>query len=72
MSSTVKPSATVTVPAQSSLPDVGWSISTSERYDHTVPSSPSGTPTQKMALQSHSESTPPINSPRNEPATAAT
>ena len=31
-----------------------------------------GTPTQKIARQSHSESTPPISRPRNDPATAAT
>ena len=33
---------------------------------------PIGTPTQKMARQSHCDSTPPISRPRNEPATAAT
>lgn len=33
---------------------------------------PTGTPTQKIARQSHSESTPPISRPRNDPATAET
>ena len=33
---------------------------------------PIGTPTQKMAFQCHSERKPPINNPRNDPATAAT
>lgn len=39
---------------------------------HTVPRTPTGTPTQKIARQSHSESSPPNSRPRNEPATAAT
>ena len=37
-----------------------------------VPSRPIGTPTQKIAFQCHSESTPPISRPRKDPATAAT
>jgi hypothetical protein len=33
---------------------------------------PIGTPTQKIARQSHSDNTPPMSRPRNDPATAAT
>ncbi len=72
VSSAVSPTANVSVPAQSSCPGVRTPSSFSERMLQTVPSTPIGTPTQKMARQSNSESTPPISRPRNEPATAAT
>ena len=71
-SSTVSPIPKVSVPAQSNRPGVRTPSSRSERMLHTVPSTPIGTPTQKIACQCHSESTPPMSRPRNDPATAAT
>ncbi len=72
VSSTVSPTPNVRVPAQSSRPGVRTPSSFSDRRLHTVPSKPIGTPTQKIACQCHSDSTPPISRPRNDPATAAT
>ncbi len=60
------------MPAQSIRPGVRTPSSLSERTLQMVPMMPIGTPTQKMACQWISESTPPISRPRNEPATAAT
>ena len=54
------------------FPGVRTPSSFSERTLQMVPRMPIGTPTQKIARQSHSESTPPISRPRNDPATAAT
>ena len=72
VSTTVRPTPNVTVPAQSSRPGVRTPSSFSERTLQIVPRMPIGTPTQKIARQSHSASTPPMSRPRNDPATAAT
>src|SRR5262245_5821824 len=72
VSSAVRPTANVSVPAQSSPPGLRTPSSFSDRTLQIVPSTPIGTPTQKIARQSHSDSAPPINRPRNDPATAAT
>ena len=71
-SSTVNPTPKVAVPAQSIRPGVRAPSSFSDRTLQMVPTTPIGTPTQKMDCQWNSESTPPISRPRNEPATAAT
>ena len=46
-------------------------VSCSEWYAHTVPTTPIGTLTQKIARQEISESTPPRTRPMNDPAIAA-
>ena len=68
----VRPTPKVNVPAQSIRPGVRTPTSRSERTLQMVPRIPSGTPTQKIACQLISASTPPMRSPRNDPATAAT
>ena len=61
------------LPGQSSDPRRRTvAVSRSERYAQAVPRMPIGTFTQNTACQSHSASTPPSSSPRNDPAMAAT
>jgi hypothetical protein len=71
-SSAVSPIAKVRLPHQSTRTALRTAVSTSEWYDHTVPSTPSGTLTRNTSRQSHSDSSPPATRPMNEPASAAT
>jgi len=71
-STLVRPMAKVALPHQSMRALRRIPVSCNDLYAQMVPSSPTGTLTQKMDRQFHSASTPPSTSPMNWPAMPAT
>ncbi len=65
----ISPSANVTLPHQSTRAGFGVLRSSSFRYAHTVPNSPTGTEIRNTSRQSIGASRPPSTSPTNMPLT---